>query len=183
MEFAKQRQIESDSILYLTNKKGVAIVINPMYGSLDPHSEQHVTISVFNECVGDFEDELHCDVKGLPTRIFPILLKIRGNPLQLSPFQPGIDYVSDHPLLKMGYILTKSNVLEKTFKLLNTSANPLTVEWKIYDYRDVIKPDNRNIFKVKIEEKKTTNTSTFKLNFNAIQPREFEEKAYSIEPR
>jgi len=182
-EFTKQRQIENDSILYLSNKKGVALVIAPNYGQLEPHTEQQITISVFNECVGDFEDELICDVKGLPTKKFPVYIKIRGNPLQLSPFQPGIDYAVEPCLLKMGNVLLKSNVLEKSFKLLNTSSNPLTVEWKIYDYKDIMTPKDRNIFKIKIEEKKTSTVSQYKLLYAPIEPKEFVEKSYTIDPQ
>ena len=182
-EFAKQRQIEKDSLLYLSNQKGVALVINPNFGQLEPQTEQLITISVFNECVGDFEDELICDVKGLPTKKFPIYIKIRGNPLQLSPFQPGIDYSIEPCLLKMGNVLIRNNILEKSFKLINTSSNPLTVEWKIYDYKSIANPQNRNVFNIKIEEKKTTHSSQFKLIYTPVEPKEFEEKSYTIEPQ
>ena len=83
---------------------------------------------------------------------FPINLKIRGNPLQLSPFQPGINYASDPPLLKIGYVLTKVNKIEKIFKLLNTGSNMLSVDWKIYDYEDILNAKTRDIFTIKIQE-------------------------------
>ena len=127
VEFTKIKQIEKDSVLYLNNKKGAAIVISPSQGYLDKNSEVLITVSIYNECVGDFEDELVCQIKGLPDVKFPINIKIRGNPLQLSPFQPGIDYLSMPPILKMGNVLSKSNMLEKVFKLLNTGSNSISV--------------------------------------------------------
>ena len=57
-EFKKQKQIEKDSILYLSNQKSIAIVIEPKKGDLPPHSESIIKISFFNECVGDFHDIL-----------------------------------------------------------------------------------------------------------------------------
>jgi hypothetical protein len=126
-EFTKLKQIEKDSVLYLSNKKGVAIVISPSEGFLDKNSEVTITVSIYNDCVGDFEDELVSQIKGLPEVRFPMNIKIRGNPLQLSPFQPGIDYVAIPPVLKMGNVLTKSNMLEKVIKLLNTGSNSISV--------------------------------------------------------
>lgn len=126
-EFTKLKQIEKDSVLYLSNKKGVAIVVSPSQGFLDKNSEVLITVSIYNECVGDFEDEIISQIKGLPEVRFPINIKIRGNPLQLSPFQPGIDYHAVPPILKMGNVLTKSNMLEKIFKLLNTGSNSISV--------------------------------------------------------
>lgn len=134
-EFTKLKQIEKDSVLYLSNKKGVAIVVSPSEGFLDKNSEVTITVSIYNDCVGDFEDELVSHIKGLPEVRFPMNIKIRGNPLQLSPFQPGIDYVAVPPVLKMGSVLTKSNMLEKVIKLLNTGTNTISVCKKLCNDR------------------------------------------------
>ena len=180
-EFTKMKQIEKDSILYLSNKKGVAIVVEPKKGHLVPHGECTIKVSFFNECVGEFHDILSSNVKGLATVQFPIDLRIKGNPLQLSPFQPGINYLLDPPFMKMGNILRNTGMITKHVKLVNIGTNTIALDWKIYDYEDYLKPKQRNIFNIKINEK---TRGKFSLNFQAASPNEFppDKQYYTISP-
>lgn len=168
-EFTKMRQLEKDSVLFLSSKKGVAVIVEPRSGKLEPYTEALITVTIYNECVGDFEDELIASVKGLPERRFPINLRIRGNPLQLSPFQPGIDYIDSPPILKMGYVTTNFNQISKSFKVVNTGTNLISLDWKIFDYKDVLNPKG-DIFKIKIQQSK--NKESFSLCYSAIEPEE-----------
>lgn len=180
-EFTKMRHLEKDSVLYLSSKKGVAVIIEPKHGRLDPYTEQLISLTIYNECVGDFEDELIANVKGLPERRFSMSLKIRGNPLQLAPFQPGIDYTQSPPILKMGHVTTNVNSIIKSFKVINTGANLISLDWKIFDYDEIINPKG-DIFKVKISQNK--NKEEFSLNYNAYEPKEVEDFNYfKIAPR
>ena len=180
-EFTKQKQIEKDSILYLSSQKGIAIVIEPKKGDLPPHSEAVIKLSFFNECVGDFHDVLISNIKGLDKVNFPINLRIKGNPLQLSPFQPGINYLLDPPLLKMGYLLRNTGSISKNLRFTNIGRNTIELNWKIYDYEDFIKPKDRSTFDLKVVQGLD---KKYKINFNPIPPKEFpEEKQYfSIDP-
>ena len=180
-EFTKQKQIEKDSILYLSSQKGIAIVIEPKKGDLPPHSEAIVKLSFFNECVGDFHDILTSNIKGLDKVDFPINLRIKGNPLQLSPFQPGINYLMDPPLLKMGYLLRNTGSISKNLKFVNIGQNTIGLDWKIYDYEDFLKPKDRPAFDLKIVQGLD---KKYKINFNPIPPKEFpeEKKYFSIDP-
>ena len=180
-EFTKQKQIEKDSILYLSSQKGIAIVIEPKKGDLPPHSESIIKLSFFNECVGDFHDILTSNIKGLDKVDFPINLRIKGNPLQLSPFQPGINYLMDPPLLKMGYLLRNTGSISKNLKFVNIGQNTIGLDWKIYDYEDFLKPKDRPSFDLKIVQGLD---KKFKINFNPIPPKEFpeEKKYFTIDP-
>ena len=180
-EFTKQKQIEKDSILYLSHQKGIAIVIEPKKGDLPPHSEAVVKLSFFNECVGDFHDILISNIKGLDKVDFPINLRIKGNPLQLSPFQPGINYLMDPPLLKMGYLLRNTGSISKNLRFTNIGRNTIELNWKIYDYEDFIKPKDRPTFDLKVVQGLD---KKYKINFNPIPPNEFpEDKQYfTIDP-
>ena len=180
-EFTKQKQIEKDSILYLSSQKGIAIVIEPKKGDLPPHSESIIKLSFFNECVGDFHDILSSNIKGLDKVDFPINLRIKGNPLQLSPFQPGINYLMDPPLLKMGYLLRNTGSISKNLKFVNIGQNTIGLDWKIYDYDDFLKPKDRPSFDLKISQGLD---KKYKINFNPIPPKEFpdDKKYFSIDP-
>ena len=181
LEFTKQKEIEEDSILYLAHKKGVAIVIEPKRGKLPPHAEVTIKLSVFNECVGDFNDILISRIKGLDQVEFPINLKIKGNPIQLAPFQPGINYMLDPPLLKMGYLLRNVGQIIKNVRFINIGTNTINLDWKIYDYESFLKPKNRDIVDLKISE---NSPGKFSLDFNPIPPDEFppEKQYFTIEP-
>ena len=182
-EFTKQKQIEKDSVFYLSSQKGIAIVIEPKKGDLSPHSECIIKISFFNECVGDFHDVLSSNIKGLDKVDFPINLRIKGNPLQLSPFQPGINYLANPPLLKMGYLLRNTGKITKNLKFVNIGQNTIGLDWKIYDYEDFLRPKDRPAFELKIAKEETYDN--FKINFKPMAPKEFpEDKQYfSIEPK
>ena len=182
-EFTKQKQIEKDSIFYLSSQKGIAIVIEPKKGDLAPHSEVIIKISFFNECVGDFHDILTSNIKGLDKVDFPINLRIKGNPLQLSPFQPGINYLSDPPLLKMGYLLRNTGKITKNLKFVNIGQNTIGLDWKIYDYADFMKPKDRPAFELKIGKEQLDDK--YKIEFKPVAPKEFpEDKQYfDIEPK
>ena len=180
-EFTKQKQIEKDSILYLSSQKGIAIVIEPKKGDLPPHSESIIKLSFFNECVGDFHDILTSNIKGLDKVDFPINLRIKGNPLQLSPFQPGINYLLEPPLLKMGYLLRNTGSISKNLKFVNIGQNTIGLDWKIYDYEDFLKPKDRPSFDLKIVQGLD---KKYKINFNPIPPKEFpkDKQYFTIDP-
>jgi len=167
-EFNKMKLVEKESGIYLSNRKGVAILIEPTQGRLKANSEVTVNVTIYNEIVGNFSDELVSEVKGLSPKIFPIGLKIRGNPVQLCPFLPGLNYTSDPPLMKMGHVLANTNIIEKRIKLVNTGFNPLTIDWKVYDYMDILAPKG-DIVNIKITE---IQTRKFSLSFNTLPSKE-----------
>lgn len=179
-EFTKMRQLEKDAVLYLSSKKGVAVIIEPKEGKLEPYSEVLINVTIYNECVGDYEDELISKVKGLSERRFPINLRIRGNPLQLPLFQPGINYNESPPILNMGYVTANINEIEKSFKVINTGTNLINLDWKIFDYEDIENP-KQDIFKIKITSSRKK--EQYSLQFNAVKPEPLaESEVFNIIP-
>ena len=159
---------------------------------LKGHSEVEIKVSVYNECVGDFYDTLNCFIKGLGLNKFPVNVKVRGNPIQLAPYQSGIKYNLDPPIIKVGYVLKNVNESNKRFKLINTGNNRILIKWKIYDYDDIIKP-NRNIVDLKIIERSSENDFKFtndeniknysyKFDYSAVEPNELIRKYFLITP-
>jgi hypothetical protein len=184
-EFNKMKNNEKESNLYLSNKKGVALKIEPGSGKIEAFSSVIIKLSIYNECVGNFEDELVCEIKGLPAKRFPISMRIRGNPIQLSPFQPGIDYTINPPTMKMGYVLTKVNTIEKKLKLVNTGSNPLSIDWKVFDYDDVLNP-KRDIYKIRItDQNSSTSKYKYSLLYNPLPPIELNlgDKQFNVFPQ
>ena len=62
----KTNQLEKDMNYYLSNNKGIAMVFTPFEGELLPNSEIAVTVSIYNNICGKFDDKIYADVKGLP---------------------------------------------------------------------------------------------------------------------
>jgi hypothetical protein len=181
VDFNKMKQFEKDSNHYLSNRKGLAIVIDPLRGKLDPFSELTINVDIYNEMIGDFTDEIYIDIKSLPLKVVPIKLKIRGNPLQIYPFQPGIDYNSVPPIVKVGHILTKVGYIDKMFKLYNIGSNLLSLVWKIFDYNEILHP-SKDIFKIQIQEDKGIKNSTFSINYQTTEPEELTDDRFTINP-
>ena len=102
--------------------------------------------------------------------------------MQLSPFQPGINYLMEPPLLKMGYLLRNTGSISKNLRFINIGQNTIGLDWKIYDYKNFINTKDRSSFDLKIGmgiDKK------YKINFIPIPPKEFPENKqyFSIEPK
>ena len=102
--------------------------------------------------------------------------------MQLSPFQPGINYIMDPPLLKMGYLLRNTGKITKNVKFLNIGQNTIGLDWKIYDYEDFLKPKDRQAFDLKVAKEETGDR--FKINFKPLAPKEFppEKQYFTIDP-
>jgi hypothetical protein len=45
----------------LSNNKGIAIVFTPHMGDLPPHSEVAITVTIFNNVCGKFDDKIISD--------------------------------------------------------------------------------------------------------------------------
>jgi hypothetical protein len=64
--------MEKEANYFLSNNKGIAIVIKPHIGELPPHSEIPVTVMVYNNICGKFTDKIISQIRGLETMEFPI---------------------------------------------------------------------------------------------------------------
>lgn len=79
--FTQTKKIEKDQSYYLQNNKGIAIVFNPHLGELPPHSEIPITVTIYNNVCGKFDDKFISNIKGLPEYEFPISIGITGSPI------------------------------------------------------------------------------------------------------
>lgn len=75
------KRLEKEQMFYLQNNKGIAVVFTPNEGVLHPHSEIPITVTLYNNACGKFDDIFRSQIKGLPTFDFPISIKIDGSPI------------------------------------------------------------------------------------------------------
>lgn len=131
--FTKTKQLEKEQGFYLSNNKGLAVVFTPFMGDLPPNSEIPVTVTVYNNVCGKFDDRLISKVKGLQTVEFPLSIAISGSPIRVPPNQVGLNYNTIPPTLPIPTIVSKSPHVTKTFNIKNTGIKSVQVEWQIFD--------------------------------------------------
>lgn len=174
---AKYAQKEAEE--FLTTNKGVALVCDPTEGNLSANSEITITVKIYNEISGVFDDTLCCDIKGLETKQFPVKLFIQGSPLKIPTDQVGLKIQTDPPILDFGGKLKDSKHLEKSLKLMNIGTQPLIVTLKIFNIDDLDK--NRDQFKISIEEKKPGSNDLVQVKWNPIEPEKTNSSPFSLE--
>jgi hypothetical protein len=95
------KKFEKDANFFLSNNKGIAIVFSPHMGELPPHSEIPITVMVYNNVCGRFEDKVISEVRGLEPMEFPVSIAIKGSPVEIPGSQVGLSYSEPIPLLPM----------------------------------------------------------------------------------
>ena len=118
--FTKTKQLEKEQGFYLSNNKGLAIVFNPYMGDLPPNSEIPVTVTIYNNVCGKFDDRIISKVKGLEDIEFPMSISISGSPIRIPPNQVGLNYNTIPPTLPIPTVVAKSKPVFKTFNIKNT---------------------------------------------------------------
>lgn len=78
---SRTKRMEKEQAFFLQNNKGIAVVFTPNEGTLYPHSEIPITVTVYNNACGKFEDTFLSTIWGLPQFEFPINIRIDGSPL------------------------------------------------------------------------------------------------------
>ena len=102
-----------------------------------------MTITIYNNVCGKFDDNIVAKVKGLPDISFPVRINISGSPVVIPPNQVGLNYNTWPPTLPMPTIVANSAglsknsggnnsgrkgyvpAISKTFKIKNTGIRSL----------------------------------------------------------
>lgn len=127
------------------------MVFAPHKGELLPNAEVPITVTIYNNVCGKFDDNIISCVKGLPNMNFPVRINISGSPVVIPLNQVGLNYNTVPPTLPMPTIVANSAAsgaspnagqpgkkgyvpaISKTFKIKNTGIRSLQVDWKIFD--------------------------------------------------
>lgn len=84
------------------------MVFTPHMGDLPPHSEVPITVTIYNNVCGKFDDKILSEIKGLPPVEFPIIIGISGSPVVIPPNQVGLNYKTFPPTLPIPTIVANS---------------------------------------------------------------------------
>jgi len=188
--FTKTKQLEKEQGFYLSNNKGLAVVFTPYMGELPPNSEIPVTVTVYNNVCGKFDDRIVSRVKGLPDVEFPVSISISGSPIRVPPNQVGLNYNTIPPTLPIPTIVAKSKPVSKTFTIKNTGIKSVQVDWQIFDQEAAGQAVRgaadaaADLFDLDIVKNFAFDKSEnpFKFELQAIEPPPSTDSAFKIEP-
>jgi len=175
----------------LSNNKGIAIVFAPHKGELLPNAEVPITVTLYNNVCGKFDDTITSCVKGLPNMSFPVRINISGSPVVIPANQVGLNYNTIPPTLPMPTIVANSAgsggsptgsqssrkgyvpAISKTFKIKNTGIRSLQVDWRVFDQSDLDKVDN-DVFAINVIKNQSFDKKhlPYKFRFTALEPEE-----------
>ena len=182
--FTQTKALEKDQAFFLSNNKGIATVFTPHKGELPPNAEVPITVTLYNNVCGKFDDRIVSQVAGLPQIQFPVRINITGSPVVVPNNQVGLNYNTVPPTLPIPTVVANSNSISKTFKIKNTGIRALQVDWKIFDKKDLEKADNDQ-FSIKIIKNVSFDKkrNPYKFNFVALEPEESANSAFEINPK
>jgi len=186
--FTKTKQLEKEQGFYLSNNKGLAIVFNPYMGELPPNSEIPVTVTIYNNVCGKFDDRIISKVKGLGDVEFPMSISISGSPIRVPANQVGLNYNTIPPTLPIPTVVAKSKPVSKTFNIKNTGIKSVQIDWQIFDQNEQSAqpaggPDG-DYFDLDVIKNFAFDKAEnpFKFEFTAIEPEPSADSAFKIEP-
>lgn len=111
----------------------------PQKGELLPNAEVPITVTIYNNVCGKFDDNIVSKVRGLPDITFPVRINISGSPVIIPANQVGLNYNSIPPTLPMPSIVANTagskgdsssrkgyvGAISKTFKIKNSGIRSL----------------------------------------------------------
>jgi hypothetical protein len=106
--FTKTKQLEKEQNFYLKGNRGLAVVFSPHIGELPPNSEVPITVTIYNNVCGQFDDKIIAKVKGLPDVEFPLNILIGGSPVRVPVGQVGVNYNTIPPTLPLPTVVART---------------------------------------------------------------------------
>lgn len=100
---------------------------------MPPNSEIPITVSIYNNVCGKFDDKIISKVKGLGDIEFPLSISITGSPIRIPPNQVGLNYNTIPPTLPIPTIVAKTKPVTKTFNVKNTGIKSVNIDWLMFD--------------------------------------------------
>ena len=185
--FTTTRNLEKNQRFYLANNKGLAVVCVPNKGDLQPYTETVVSVTLYNDVCGRFEDVVVSSVSGLKDHKIPLKVRVKGSPLVITPHQLGIDYKSDPYELNLGTIPVGGAAISRKIRLTNTGPKDIAVAWKLFNYNDILH-NTGDVFKVALMPSAAARFyegeehNLLDLQFNPLEPPENPDP-FALEPK
>ena len=73
------------------------------------NAEVPIMVTIYNNICGKFDDQIFCNVKGLPPIKVPVRINISGSPVIIPANQVGLNYNTVPPTLPMPTIVANTS--------------------------------------------------------------------------
>eukprot|EP00831_Metopus_contortus_P004532 TRINITY_DN1167_c0_g3_i1.p1 TRINITY_DN1167_c0_g3~~TRINITY_DN1167_c0_g3_i1.p1 ORF type:complete len:607 (-),score=66.65 TRINITY_DN1167_c0_g3_i1:492-2312(-) len=180
--YTATRRVEQEQNFYLENNKGISVVCQPHKGELAPHSEIIITVSIYNNVCGRYEDTLISEVKGLPAFSIPMRINIKGSPITIPSNQVGVYFNEDPPALVMKPSTINGGHICKSFKIKNTGIQDIEVDWKICDLMGMIDNKDSDLFQLQLAVNEGNSKDPYRLEA-IVHEEESKDSPFHINPR
>lgn len=182
--YTATRKVEKEQNFYLENNKGIAVVCQPYKGELAPHSEVIITVTIYNNVCGKYEDQILSEVKGLPLVSIPVTIGIKGSPITIPSNQVGVYFNEDPPALVMKPSVMNGGMMTKSFKIKNTGIQDIEIDWKIYDLQELVTKKDADLFSLSIAKNEGNSRDPYRIELEAIEPeQESLNSPFSVTPK
>jgi len=161
----------------------MAVVCHPCKGEIAPHSEMMVSVTLYNNTCGRYEDTILSEVKGLDTIEIPVAIDIKGSPITIPSNQVGVYFNEDPPAVVMKASVQNGGKATKTFKIKNSGVQSVSIEWKIFDITPNAYNNKGDLFKLNIVKNEGNVAEPYNIDFNFIEPEESKESLFIVMPK
>ncbi|XP_071803084.1 deleted in lung and esophageal cancer protein 1-like [Asterias amurensis] len=123
-------QIKADyAKAVLRDNRGVAFVVSPASGVLEPFSQLAVSVEAFSDMWGSYTENLICKVSDLAPVVIPIEMTVTGCPLCFSM----ATLKGQLPIVRFGTHIAGLPKVLRPLKIRNNSPCDVRVDWQIFN--------------------------------------------------
>ncbi|KAG7317632.1 hypothetical protein KOW79_018667 [Hemibagrus wyckioides] len=117
----------------LAHGKGVAFLVEPEKGTLDPFETVVINITAHSDMWGDYEDHLVCKVGDLNPTLIPMRISVKGCPIYFQMIGPQAENQNQGPIIRFGTHISGGDTVSRSLRLNNTSAYDIRLDWLTYN--------------------------------------------------
>lgn len=126
----ESKAMEEYNKYILSEKKGVAFVIYPASGRLQPFGESIIEITAHSNMWGKYSDNLIFKVGYLDAVCIPTTLTVVGCPLN---FQLTAGQADHKAVVRFGSHVSGAEAITRKLKVNNTSPKDIRVDWEMFE--------------------------------------------------
>ncbi|GFR90269.1 deleted in lung and esophageal cancer protein 1 [Elysia marginata] len=123
-------KIEKYNRYILSEKQGVAFVVYPASGTLQPFGESIIEITAHSNMWGKYNDNLIFNVGYLKTVHIPVSITVVGCPLN---FQLTAGQTDHKAVVRFGSHVSGADAITRKLKINNTSPKDIRIDWEMFE--------------------------------------------------
>lgn len=181
--YTATKRLAEEQAFYLQNNKGLAMVCQPCKGELAPHSEMVVTVTLYNNTCGRYEDTIVSEVKGLDKVEIPVSIDIKGSPIAIPSDQVGVYFNEDPPAVVMKASVQNAGKVAKSFKIRNAGVQDVAIDWKVFDLGARAEAAHADLFNLSFVRNEGNVAMPYSVDYDFVEPEESKNSLFTVTPK